>query len=318
MKTAFKKIAVLGAGTMGPCIAQVFAVHGCDVSVWSRSEHTLASAGETARHNLDVFVREELLSPEEADLAAARISFTASLAEAVKDADLVLETITESREAKQKLYLQLDSLLSEEAVLASNTSALNPFELVPPSRLKQTMILHWYTPAQIVPLVDVVKSEQMAPEICDAVVEFLRRCEKTPVVMKKFINGYISNRIQLCINQEVFFLLDNGYCTPEDIDEAVRASIIPRAMVLGLCRRIDFNGLDIAARHYLNRSYVRPPEVDMPAILAEHYEKGEFGLKTGKGLFDYTGQDKDALLEKRDRQLFDAFRLAREFMKDPV
>ena len=122
----------------------------------------------------------------------------------------------------------------------------------------------------------------------------------------------------MCLNQELFFLLDNGYCTPEDIDRAVKASFIPRAVVLGLCKRADFGGLDMTANNYKNKSYSMPPEVDMPATLQDHLEKGELGFKTGKGFYDYAGVDKQALMAKRDKQLFEVFKLAMRFMEDPV
>lgn len=180
------------------------------------------------------------------------------------------------------------------------------------------VIAHWYAPAQLIPLVEVVKGEKAPEEYASITVELLEKCGKTPVLMKKFIRGYIANRMQMCLNQEVFYLLDNGYCTPEDIDKAVKASFIPRAVVLGLCKRADFGGLDMTANNYLNKSYTPPPEVDMPKTLAEHIEKGELGFKTGKGFYDYTGIDKQALLTKRDKQLFEIFKITKKLMDDPV
>lgn len=318
--TSFSKIAILGAGTMGPCIAQVFALNSSFVSLWSRSSGTLEKAKVAMKNNMAVFVNKGELTEKEADEALNRVSFTCDLETAISGADMIVETIVENRDAKKQLYEQLDSLLidSDDLVIASNTSALNPFEFMPKARLKNTMIMHWYTPAQIVPLVDVVKSEEMPQALCDRVVQYLKDCGKTPVAMKKYINGYIVNRMQICLNQEIFFLLDNGYCTPEDIDLAVKASIIPRAMVLGMCKKIDFNGVDIAAGHYRNKVYKRPPEVDMPTTLQEHLDKGELGIKTGKGLFDYTGIDKAALIKKKDEQLMQAFKLAKQFLDDSV
>jgi 3-hydroxyacyl-CoA dehydrogenase len=180
------------------------------------------------------------------------------------------------------------------------------------------VIAHWYSPAQLIPLVEVVKGDKAPQAYADITVELLEKCGKTAVLMKKFIRGYIANRMQMCINQELFFLLDNGYCTPEDIDKAVKTSFIPRAVVLGLCKRADFGGLDMTANNYTNKSYTMPPEVDMPKVLAEHIEKGELGFKTGKGFYDYAGVDKQALLAKRDKQLFEVFKLAKKFMDDPV
>jgi 3-hydroxyacyl-CoA dehydrogenase len=236
----------------------------------------------------------------------------------VRGADFIMETIVENRDAKTELFAQIDAHASEDCIIASNTSALNVFELIPEKRLPQAVIAHWYAPPQLIPLVEVVKSEAAPAEYAQVTVDFLEKCGKTAVLMKKFIRGYIANRMQMCLNQEVFYLLDNGYCTPEDIDKAVKASFIPRAVVLGLCKRADFGGLDMTANNFRNKSYTMPPETDMPATLKEHIDKGEFGLKSGKGLYDYTDVDKQALLAKRDKQLFEIFKIAKKFMDDPV
>ena len=137
--------------------------------------------------------------------------------------------------------------------------------------------------------------------------------------MKKFIKGYIVNRLQQCLNREVFYLLDNGYCDAEGIDLAAKASFIPRAVVLGLLKRADFGGLDMTANNYRNHSYTMPEHGDeMPRVLEEHVERGELGIKSGKGFYDYEGVDIEALKAKRDKQLFEVFRLAKKFMDDPV
>ena len=314
-----KRITVLGAGTMGPGIAQTFAMGGYEVVMWTRSESTREKAKASLRTSLETFADEGEIKPEDVDAIFARTHFELTVEEAVKGADFVMETIVEKKEAKEELYAQLAQILPKDVIVASNTSALNIFEIVPEALLPQQIICHWYAPPQLIPLVEVVKSEQAPQEYADIAVKLLQKCGKTAVLMKKFIRGYIVNRLQQCLNREVFYLLDNGYCDAEAIDLAAKASFIPRAVVLGLLKRADFGGLDMTANNYRNHSYTMPEHGDeMPKSLEALVDAGNLGIKTGKGFYDYTGVDIEALKVKRDKQLFEVFRLAKKFLDDPV
>ena len=313
-----KKIVVIGAGTMGPGIAETMAITKADVCLYARKEEKLEHAKAVIRSGLDVFAEEGKIGAEEVEDIFGRISFTTDFDIALKDADLVFEVITEDPGLKTEMYAKLDAILKKDAIIASNTSFLNIFELMPEHRLETTVITHWYSPPDVIPLVEVVPSEKTKPEVLEAVVDLLKRGGKTPVQMKKFIPGYIVNRIQASLNNEVFFLLDNGYCTAEEIDMAVKSSFIPRAMVLGLMQRIDFGGLNMTYRNMKNKSYIPPEPVDMPKTLAEKVDKGELGVRTGKGFYDYTGKDITELYAKRDRQLAKSLKLVKEFMDDPI
>lgn len=323
MKTLqdIKKIAVLGAGTMGPGIAQVYAMGGYQVTMWTRSEATREKAKAALRAQLDTFAQEGEIKAEEVDAIYGRVSFAMTVEEAVAGADFIQETIVENREAKQALYQQLAACVGPEVIIASNTSAMNIFEIVPERLLSQQLICHWYSPPQLIPLVEVVKSEQAPQELADTAMALLKKCGKTAVYMKKFIRGYIANRLQQCLNQEVFYLLEHGYCDAEAIDLAVKASFIPRACVLGLCKRMDFGGVDMTANNFRNHSYEMPhPPADepIPHVLEDMVDRGELGIKTGKGFYDYEGVDLEELKAKRDKQLFEVFRLEKQFLDDPV
>ncbi len=321
MKTLedIKKIAVLGAGTMGPGIAQTYAMGGYSVTMWTRSEKTREKAKTALKTQLETFAEEGEIRAEDVDAIYGRVNFALTVEEAVAGADFIQETIVENRDAKAALYEQLAACVGPETIIASNTSAMNIFEVVPEQLLPQQIICHWYAPPQLIPLVEVVKSEQAPQEYADIAMALLKKCGKTAVLMKKFVRGYIVNRLQQCLNREVFYLLDNGYCDAEAIDLAAKASFIPRACVLGLCKRADFGGLDMTANNYKNKSYTMPVNGDeLPATLAEHVEKGELGIKTGKGFYDYSGVDIEELKAKRDKQLFEVFRLEKKFLDDPV
>lgn len=319
MKTLndIKKIAILGAGTMGPGIAQVYAMGGCEVTMWTRREETKQKAIASLKAQLVTFEGEGLLN-EDKDVIFNRISFAPTVEEAVAGADMIQETIVEKKDAKEELYEKLAAVVPADTIIASNTSALNIFEIVPEKLLPQLIICHWYAPPHVIPLVEVVKSEQAPQEMADVAVELLRKCGKTPVLMKKFIRGYIANRLQQCLNQEVFYLISEGYCDAQAIDLACQASFVPRACVLGICKRIDFGGVDMTYNNFKNKSYSAPQWDTIPSILQEKVDAGELGIKTGKGFYDYTGRDIEEVKAKRDKQLFEIFALTKKFMDDPV
>ena len=314
-----KKIAIIGAGTMGPGIAQVYAMGGYDISIWEPYDVNREKAKVRIYDGLKVSEEQGLIEPGTIDKYYGHVSFAGSMKEAVTDAQLVMEIVVEKVDVKKTVYQELLQYITEDTIVASNTSALNIFEVVPKEMLPHQLIVHWYGPAQLIPLVEVVKSEEASQEKADAVMELLRKCGKVPVQMKKFIQGYIVNRLQQCLNREIFYLLDNDFCSAEDIDFAAKMSFIPRAMVLGLCKKFDFGGVDMTINNYKARNYHMPENGDeLPETLKRMDEAGEYGIKSGKGFYDYENADIEALLLKRDEQLVEAYNLARKFMEDPV
>ena len=312
------KVAVVGAGTMGPGLAQVFASAGHPVSLYSRTAATLERALSVAASNMETFVRHGLLAAESVPDILTRISPTQSLEEAGSEASLVIESIAESLEAKRLVFEEMDRACPADAVFASNTSYLNIFEVVPERRLPRTIIAHWFAPPQIIPLVEVVRGSETSPETVRLVVDLLKKVGKVPTVMEKFVPGFCVNRLLRIIGREVFFLLDNGYMTADQLDQAVKASLIPRALVLGFVQRYDFTGLDLSLNNLQNREFPEPPIDDSPRSLAEHVERGELGVKSGKGFFDYSDRDLEDVLRGRDDALLKVFDAAKHLISTRV
>jgi len=309
-----KKVGVFGAGTMGPGLAQVFATAGYRVALYSRKAETLDKAMSVARANLATFVEHGLLPESAVPDVLARIEPTQSLEEAGAGADLIIETIAENKGAKKELYDALDLYCPEEAVFTSNTSYLNIYEVMPARRLPRTVIAHWFAPPHIVPLVEVVKGPETGQETVDFVVELLKKVDRVPTVMEKFVPGFCINRFLRIIGREVFFLLDNGYMTAEQLDLAVKASIVPRAMVLGFVQRYDFTGLDLSYGNLQNKAFMEAPIDNAPSSLVERVERGELGVKSGKGFFDYSDRPLEEVLKERDAALIEVFAVAKDLI----
>jgi 3-hydroxybutyryl-CoA dehydrogenase len=298
-----RRVAVLGAGTMGPGMAQTFAQGGYPVNVWSKVPEEHERAVRVVRASLETFVQHDMLRKAEIEPIVGRLTFTTDLEAAVKDADVVVECIIENLEIKKGVFLQLDALVKDDAILASNTSFLNIFQVTPERRQAHTVIAHWFAPPQILPLVEVVRGPRSTDDTINTMVAFLEKVGKKPIVMHKFVPGFAINRILRILGRETFFLLDNGYISADQLDLAVKASIAPRMMVLGLVQRYDFTGLDLSARNLENPDFLEPPLDNRPKSLFDLVDKGHFGVKTGKGFFDYSGRKLEDVLRERDDKL---------------
>lgn len=300
-----KNVVLFGAGNMGSGIAFALARFGYRVTVVDRSTDALDRSLSIVRSSLDLFVAEGLVENSDVQPILDRIVPTTSGDEAAGNADLVIECIIETKEAKRELYAQLDQWCPEHTIIASNTSYLNVYELVPANRLPNTIIAHWFAPPHVIPLVEVVRGEQTLQTTVDLVVAWLKSAERVPVVMNKFIDGFCVNRLQRILGREIFFLLDNDYIDPEMLDIAVKASIVPRAMVLGFVQRYDFTGLDLSYNNLQNADYQEPPVENSPKSLAEKVARGDLGVKSGKGFFDYGDHPLVDVLRTRDARLLE-------------
>lgn len=300
-----KKILIVGAGTMGHGIAQAFATEGYDVSLFSRSRETLDRAIALLETSLATFAKEGLVEGDRIPEIMGRIKMTQSLEEGAADADIAFETVVENKETKIDMFDKLDKLCPARTLLASNTTALNIFDFVKTGRPDKVLIGHWYTPPQLIPLVDIVKGPETSPENVQLMAALIKKIGKTPLVMNKFSSGYVVSRIQIATLREIFYLLDNDIVTPEGLDDAAKTGLAIRMMVLGLVQRMDFGGLDLSYKNVTNpyvQSTLTPLDYK-PVKLEELVKEGHLGVKTGKGFYDYKGRSEAELCEERDIKL---------------
>lgn len=302
--TPSRRVAIVGAGLMGHALALVFALGGHRVRLTDRSPAMLAEARtlieKAAATLVDAGEIDGAWTPER---LAAAITAHASLAEAVADAEIVVEAITERADWKAALFAELDALAPEEAILASNTSNLDVFPLIPKRRWRRAVITHWYTPPYLVDLVDVVPTPETDPAVTEGMTALLKAMGKEPVVFARFITGYVANRLQDAIALEVFRLLDEGYVTAEDVDRSVIHGLALRMPIVGVVGKADFTGLEMMRINLANATYQPPPVTGRSTALDAVRAAGGEGVRNGHGFYDWGDTSAAALYEERDRRL---------------
>jgi 3-hydroxybutyryl-CoA dehydrogenase len=298
-----KKVAVIGAGTMGHGIAQSFAQAGYQASLMDSERKSLERAHRLMESSLATLAEGRVIDEAAIPATMGRIVFTTSLEEAAAEADIVIESVVEDREVKKAVFAQLDACCPPRTLLASNATLLNIFDFVETSRPDKVLLAHWYAPPQIIPLVDVVKGPETSEASIELMVRVLKGMGRRPVVFKKPVAGYAVSRFQLALIREAFYLLDNDYLSVEELDEAVRWGLGLRMVILGLCQRVDFTGLDLAARNLKNPSFSPTPVEYMPTKIFELVKQGRLGVKSGAGFYDYGGKTEAEVSKERDLKL---------------
>ena len=298
------RVAVFGAGLMGHAIALVHVLGGHSVRMTDSNADTLAQAPGLMKAALATLREggEADASWTDARLDAA-LTCCETVAQTVEGAEFIVEAITERPEAKRALYAEIDRFAPMNAILASNTSGLDIFPLVPERRQARTLITHWYTPPYLVDLCDVVGSAKTDPVVIETVRKLIAEMGKVPLVMKKFIPGYIANRIQAAIGLEVQQLLDEGYATPRDIDDAMIHGLALRIPVLGSMAKADFTGLQVLQDLMRHAGYRAPEPRKQSETLDKLVADGRTGVMSGRGYFDWGGRSPDDLFRERDRKL---------------
>lgn len=290
-----KNISVIGAGTMGHGIAHVFARAGYKVSLYDAFEACLTDAPQKMREELQFMVDEEYIPQSDVEKALNNISLFNDLEEAVKYADYVIEAIPERMELKKELLANLDKMCPKHTVFASNTSSLKLSEMIadlPEERQALCMISHWYNPAYLLPIAELSKFGNMDEAVFQQVYDLYVNSGKKPVCVLKDITGMIANRLLHAQAREAFHLVEIGAGNPEDIDNALKYGPCFRNATTGMLEVADMGGLDIwLAAHDNIFPALDNSERGCQAI-RDLVEGGDLGLKSGKGFFEYSEEEK--------------------------
>ena len=280
-----KNVCVVGGGMMGRQIAIGIAKYGYHVSVTDNNQTVLDQMKAWTEDYLAGRVTKGRMTQEEVDALKGRLVITNCLEEAVKDSDLVIEAIFEDENAKHSIFQQINQYAPKTTILATNSSAMVSSifagDVDDPSRLAN---FHYFNPALVMELTEVVKGEHTSEETAQALMDFSTATGKRPVLLRKEVEKFIVNRIISAIANEAYWLVENGYCTYQDIDLACEKGAGHK---MGPFRSKDLTGIDrnfLMMQDEYDRTGKKPLGYD---LFKEQYDQGRYGRKNGHGFYDY-------------------------------
>lgn len=287
-----KTVVVIGAGTMGQQIAMNTALngrkHNYKVILCDSFPAALEKAEKWAGEYLPGRVAKGRITQEEADQVQGNLSFSQDVEGAAAQADLMIEAIIEDLQAKRDLFQRISRVAKPDAVLGTNSSNLVSSKLADVTEHPERLLnIHYFNPALVMQLVEIVRGPHTGEEAIQIAREFAIRTGKSPIIIQKEIAGFVANRINAAVTREACSLLEKGIATVEDIDTACEKGL---GYPMGPFRLMDLTGIDV--NYYVRRDRYAESgdENDKPSpLVIEKFKKGEFGRKTGKGWYDYTG-----------------------------
>lgn len=298
------KVAVVGFGTMGQGIAQNFAEAGMSVRVVDRNADAWPVGREQILANLKIADAHGLLITDPAEVVERITGFSwDNLNTATDGCSLVIETVPEQLDIKQEVFAALDSLPAH-VLIGSNTSSFTVSQMTEQMTTASRVVgVHYFNPAHVIPAVEIHHGEKTSSDAIESIISIMHSIGKVPVRVKKEIPGFIINRLTGALEREIDLLLDEGVVSPHDLDAAVKASLGFRLACIGPMEAEDFIGLDTAYRVSNNVFKGLSNATEASAELGEKVARGELGVKSGKGWYDYTGIPLSETFAERDQKL---------------
>lgn len=298
-----KKIVIAGAGTMGLAAAQIMAEYGYDTVLYNHREPTLEKAKGTIQLNQENLVSAGKKTQAEIEATLSRITYTTSM-DCFKDADLVNESIVENMEIKHEFWKKVSDIAKPDCILTTDTSGMSITEIAKAvSNPERFAGMHWLNPPHLIPVIEIIKGDLTSDETADLVYKVSEFVGKVPVICKKDVPGFITNRMQFAMMRECFHIVNEGIASAEDVDKTMKYGFGFRWAFIGPFQTSDFGGVDTFYRiaSYLLKELSTMQEP--PQMMKELFESGAMGVKAGKGWYDYSN-GKDVMMTKYRDECF--------------
>jgi enoyl-CoA hydratase / 3-hydroxyacyl-CoA dehydrogenase len=306
--SSIDKVTILGSGVMGHGIAQIAAIAGYDVALRDIEKAFLDRAMDKIKWSLAKMVEKKKLTQTDADRVLSRIIPMTDLQQALKDTDLLIEAVPEEMDLKKKVYHELNKSAESKTVYASNTSTLPITEMAAlTDRPERFVGVHFFNPPQLMQLVEVIPGGKTDQSIIDLAINFILHIGKQPVLCRKDVAGFIVNRIFIPLVHEAIYCKDRDGASMTQIDSAVKFKM---AFPMGIFELADFTGIDIIHKA-TTEMYLRDKKVVNPhPMIKKLFEEGDLGQKSGKGFYEYKGNDYERInLTEDQAQTYDPIKL---------
>ncbi len=281
-----KNAVVVGAGAMGHGIAELLAMAGLEVTIVDVDEEILKKAMDLIKWSLGKFVEKRRIREEDAKATMARLKTSMNLEDAVKSADLVVEAIAEEMGAKKDLFSKVDKAAPENAIIASNTSALSITEMGNATERPDKVVgMHFFNPPALMALVEVIKGDQTSDETVNTIVDLAKKMGKTPVICKKDVRGFLVNRVLALVFNEAFWNVYREEATKEEVDAAIKYKA---GFPLGAFELADWIGLDVLYKVSKVMEEAYGEKAKLCPLVEKYFKEGKYGKKTGEGFYDWS------------------------------
>ena len=283
-----KKSGICGTGLMGASMAQIFAEQGYETKIYGRTEASLERAKKIVH------------------LAEDRGLVYTTVLEDLKDSDIIIESIVEELSAKQALFERLSKIVGPETILATNTSGLSVNAVGERVVGKERFLgMHWFNPSHLIPLIEIIRNHQTGEDCVKKVYALALAIGKKPVICRNDVPGFIANRIQFAVLRECMDIVEKGTASAEDVDKVMKYGLGFRYAAYGPFEVADFGGLDTFYHisEYLNQDLCNASRPQK--LIEDLYQEGHYGVKSGRGFYDYSGGRGEKAVEIRNKKFED-------------